>query len=311
MYDKKATRLIALGLLLVFIFSLSGCGSPETAPPADTAPPTPELRIGLLLPEEAPFFETLNEGATEAANRLNATVFTRYAQNDIARQNVQIQEMMDLDVTAIIITPVDSAGVVEKIEAAAADGIAILSVDRSIDSAVVLCHIASDNAAGGRMAGDYLAEALGGQGKIVELVGIAGTSAARDRGAGFNEAIATFPNIEIVAQAVANFSRAEGEQVFSQILAEQPAIAGVFAHNDEMILGAIQAAQAAGRAGEMLFIGFDAVDDAVAALEAGELTATIAQQPAEMGRLGVENAIRHLQGETIPTTIPVDLAIIR
>ena len=311
MYNKKAFPLIVLGLFLVFSLSLTGCNSPVAAPATDTGQTDVELRIGLLLPEEISFFEIIAEGATEAANRLNATLFTRYAQNDIARQNVQIQEMIDLAVGVIIITPVDNAAVVAKVETAAAAGIAIVTVDRSIDSDVVLCHIASDNTAGGKMAGDYLAEAIGGQGKIVELMGIAGTSAARDRGAGFNQAIATYPNIEIVAQAVANFNRAEGEAVFGQILAEQSEIAGVLAHNDEMILGAIQAAQEAGRAEGMLFIGFDAVDDAINALEAGELTATIAQQPAEMGRLGVENAIKHLQGETIPDAIPVDLAIIR
>lgn len=311
MYNKKAIPFMTLGLLLVFSLGLLGCGGPETAPTTNTGQAEVELRIGLLLPEEVSFFETLNEGAAEAANRLNATLFTRYAQNDIARQNVQIQEMIDLAVSVIIITPVDSAAVVAKVETAAAAGIAILTVDRSIDSDVILCHIASDNVAGSKMAGDYLAEAMGGRGKIVELLGISGTSAARDRGAGFNQAIAAYPNIEIVAQAVANFNRAEGETVFGQILTGQPDIAGVFAHNDEMILGAIRAAQEAGRAGEMLFVGFDAVDDAINALEAGELTATIAQQPAEMGRLGVENAVRHILGETVPDTIPVDLAIIR
>ena len=115
--------------------------------------------------------------------------------------------------------------------------------------------------------------------------------------------------VEIVAKQTANFNRAEGLTVFENILQAQPEVNGVFAHNDEMILGAIEAAAAAGRTG-ITFVGFDAVDDAVAAVKAGTLAATVAQQPSEMGKLGVEYAIRHLNGETVPASVPVDLALV-
>ncbi len=314
MFGKKSSIVLGFILLLIVLVALVGCsitasnpGESDTPSGAETAVP---LRIGLLAPENSPFFVTLQEGAQEAANRLNVNLIVRDAGNDIAKQNEQIQEMIDMGVNAIVITAVDSTAVAEKIEAAAAAGIAIFTVDRSVDSNVVVSHIASDNTAGGKMAGDYLAETIGKQGSVVELEGIAGTSAAQDRGAGFNQAMATYPNITIVAKEVANFNREEGQTVFAQILADQPTINGVFAHNDEMILGAIAAAEEAGRANDIIFVGFDAVDDAVAALETGSLTATIAQQPAEMGRLGVENAVKYLQGETIPDNIAVDLALI-
>jgi ribose transport system substrate-binding protein len=114
---------------------------------------------------------------------------------------------------------------------------------------------------------------------------------------------------KIVAQQTANFNRDEGLTVFENILQAQPEIAAVFAHNDEMILGAIQAAEAAGRTG-IVFVGFDAVDDAVAAVNDGTLAATVAQQPAEIGRLGVESAIKYLNGETVPASIPVPLSLV-
>lgn len=313
MFGKKSLILFVFLVTLVLGLVLMGCTSASPAPD-ESSPPQAEtavpLSIALLVPESAPFFSTLQDGASEAANRLNAELVIRDAGNDIAAQNEQIQEMIDMGVDAIVITAVDSTAVVEKIEAASAAGIAVLTVDRSVDSDTVVSHIASDNIAGGKMAGDYLAEALDKTGSVVELEGIAGTSAARDRGAGFNEAMLTYPNITIIAKEVANFNREEGQTIFSQILADNPDIAGVFAHNDEMILGAIAAANEAGRTGDIVFVGFDAVDDAVAALEDGTLTATIAQQPAEMGRLGIENAVKHLNGETIPTTIAVDLALI-
>jgi ribose transport system substrate-binding protein len=97
--------------------------------------------------------------------------------------------------------------------------------------------------------------------------------------------------------------------VFENILQAQPEIAGVFAHNDEMILGAIQAAEAAKRTG-IVFVGFDAIDDAVQAVKDGKLAATVAQQPAEIGKLGVETALKFLNGEQVEKNIPVPLSLV-
>lgn len=311
MIRRSMSMIIVFAVCLLIGVNLVGCNrAPDTPSVAVEVLPEEPIRIALLLPESVTFFATLRQGAEEAATRLNVELLVEDAGNDIARQNEQIDAMTAAGVQAIVITPVDVTAVAEKLTAAANAGIAILTVDRSVESDVVVAHIASDNVAGGRMAADYLAEVIGKEGQVVELLGIAGTSAAQERGTGFNEALAAYPNLVIVAQEVANFNRAEGESVFAAILAEQPDISAVFAHNDEMILGAIQAAQAAGRANDITFIGFDAVDDAIAALEEGDLTATIAQQPAEMGRLGIEYAVRHLQGETIPATVAVDLALI-
>ncbi|MCC6799579.1 MAG: substrate-binding domain-containing protein, partial [Anaerolineae bacterium] len=229
---------------------------------------------------------------------------------DAEQQKTQVQELIDAKVSAILINPVDSDAIVPAVEAANAANIPVLTIDRSANGGTIVSHVASDNLAGGRMAAGYLLENLGGTGKVVELEGIAGTSAAEARGAGFNEAIAKAEGIEIIARETANFNREEGKTVFAQILEQHEQIDGVFAHNDEMILGALEAAKEADRAGAIRFVGFDAVEDAVAAVESGDLLATVAQQPAEMGRLGVEAAVDHLNGKTIPASIPVDLALI-
>ena len=121
-------------------------------------------------------------------------------------------------------------------------GIPVFTVDRGANGGVVVAHIASDNVAGGTMAAEFLCTAISGKGNVVELQGIAGTSAARDRGQGFNDYMsANCKDAKIVAQQTANFNRDEGLSVFENILQAQPEIAAVFAHNDEMILGAIQA----------------------------------------------------------------------
>jgi ribose transport system substrate-binding protein len=186
----------------------------------------------------------------------------------------------------------------------------VLTVDRSAAGGTVVSHIASDNVAGGKMAADFLCTSIGGKGNVVELQGIAGTSAARDRGKGFDDQMAAAcSGAKIVVQRPADFDRAKGNSVFTDILTAQPDIAGVFAHNDEMVLGAIQAAQAAKRAG-IVFVGFDAIDDAAKAVKDGSLAATIAQQPAVMGQLGVDTAVRALNGDKVDSYIPVALSLV-
>ena len=123
--------------------------------------------------------------------------------------------------------------------------------------------IASDNVAGGKLAAEALAEAIGESGKVIVLQGVAGTSASRERGQGFSEGIAAFPNIEVVAMQPADFDRAQGLDVATNLLQANPDVVGIFAENDEMALGAIQALGA--RAGQDVFVvGFDGTDDGAA-----------------------------------------------
>jgi ribose transport system substrate-binding protein len=213
-------------------------------------------------------------------------------------------------VDALLVNPTDGDAVVPSIEKANAAGIPVITVDRAANGGQVISHIASDNVAGGALAGEYLCNALGGTGQVVELEGIPGTSAARDRGQGFETYLSEqCPSLEIIAKQTANFDRAEGLTVFENILQAQPQIDGVFAQNDEMVLGAIEAADAAGRTG-ITFVGFDAIYDALLAVDSGSLAATVAQRPHLMGVLGVQNAVQYLNGESVLPNIPVDLAVV-
>ncbi len=303
-------------LLLVLALIVSACAAPPPpqAAPAEEAAPAKggEITLGLALSTlNNPFFVDLRDGAQAAADAAGAKLVVVDAQDDPGKQASAIEDLIQSKVSALLINPTDADAIVPSIEAANEAGIPVFTVDRSAAGGEVVSHIASDNVAGGRMAAEFLCNALGGEGKVVELEGIPGTSAARDRGKGFNEYMSeNCPGIEIVARQTANFNRAEGLTVFENILQAQPEIDGVFAHNDEMILGAIEAAEAAGRADEIVFVGFDAIDDAIQAIKEGKLAATVAQQPAEMGRLAVETAVKYLNGEDVPEYIPVDLALV-
>lgn len=269
-----------------------------------------KLVVGLAVSTlNNPFFVDLKDGALEAAKKLGIELVVTDAQNDPNKQLAGIEDLIQRGVDVILVNPTDSAAVVPAIKAANKARIPVITVDRSAAQGDVETHIASDNVAGGRMAGEYIAKLLGGQGKVVELEGIPGTSAARDRGKGFNEVIGKNSGIKVVARQEAGFDRAKGLTVMENILQAQPEIDAVFAHNDEMALGALKAVSASGRKG-ILVVGFDATDDAVAAVKEGRLAATVAQQPREMGRLAVESARKLLSGGKLDKFIPVALNLV-
>ena len=313
--NRSFSALLAFVLILSMI--LSACAPTQPAAPQPAAQPAAEqpaakeLTLGVAISTlNNPFFVTLKEGAEKAAGAAGVKLIVVDAQDDPAKQAASIEDLISKKVDALLINPTDADAIVPSIQKANAAKIPVFTIDRGAAGGEVVSHIASDNVAGGKMAAEFLCQAIGGKGNVVELQGIAGTSAARDRGQGFNDYMkANCPGATIVAQQTADFNRAKGLAVFENILQAQPDIAGVFAHNDEMILGAIQAAEAAKRTG-IVFVGFDAIDDAVAAVNQGKLAATVAQQPAEMGRLGVETAVRYLNGETVEKSIGVALSLV-
>ena len=310
-------RFAVLNVLLAAALLLSACGggAATTAAPEPTKPPAAppaERTLGLVLSTlNNPFFVTLRDGAQAAADAAGVKLVIVDAQDDSAKMTAGIEDLINKKVSALLINPTDADAVVPSIQKANAANIPVFTVDRGASGGTVVSHIASDNVAGGTMAAEFLCQAIGGKGNVVELQGIAGTSAARDRGQGFNDYMkASCKDAKIVAQQTAEFNRAKGLTVFENILQAQPEIAAVFAHNDEMILGAIQAAEAAGRTG-ILFVGFDAVDDAVKAVTDGKLAATVAQQPDLMGQLGVETAVKYLGGAKVDAYIPVALSLVK
>ena len=318
----RTSKWLLIGLVLSLLL-LAACTPANTAAPGGEAPEAEEPAeeapageavgpLGLSVSTlNNPFFVTLRDGAEAAAGEAGVQLVVVDAQDDAAQEATNIEDLIEQGVAALLINPTDAAAIVPSIQRANEAGIPVFTIDRAAEGGEVVSHIASDNVAGGRMAAEFLCNALGGEGNVVELEGIAGTSAARDRGQGFNEYMSEeCPGVTIVARQTANFNRAEGLTVFENILTAEPDIDGVFAHNDEMILGAIEAAEAAGRAGEITFVGFDAIDDAVAAVRDGRLAATVAQQPALMGELGVQTAVAYLNGESVEAYIPVDLELI-
>ena len=255
-----------------------------------------------------PFFVDLRDGAQAAAKDLGVDLMVSDAQNDSSTQQNQAQNAQSQGAKAVIINPVDSDAASPAVAPLLSSNLPVISVDRSVTGEDVTSHIASDNVAGGAQAADELAKAVGEKGKVIILQGTPGAASTRDRGDGFKKEIKKYSGIEVVAEQTANFDRAEALDVTTNLMQSNPDVVGIYAENDEMALGAIQAAKSAGKT--IFIVGFDGTADADKAVKDGTLAATIAQQPDQMGKIAIDTAQKVIKGEAIEAKIPVDLKVV-
>lgn len=254
-----------------------------------------------------PFFVSMKDGAEKKAKELGYKLIVLDSQNDPSKELSNVEDLTVRGVKAILINPTDSDAVSNAIRMVNGTNIPVLTLDRGASRGKVASHIASDNVVGGELAGNFIVEAIGDNAKVIQLEGIAGTSAARERGEGFMNAVKA-SKMELLATQPADFDRTKGLNVMENLLAANPDVQAVFAQNDEMALGALRAVQASGK--DVMIIGFDGTDDGIAAVKRGDLAATVAQQPELIGALGVETADKILKGETVEAYIPVPLKLV-
>ncbi len=254
-----------------------------------------------------PFFVTMKDGAEAKAQELGYKLIVLDSQNNPSKELSNIEDLSVRGVKAILINPTDSDAVSNAIRMANRSKIPVLTLDRGASRGDVVSHIASDNVLGGEMAGNHIVEKLGSKAKVIQLEGIAGTSAARERGEGFMKAVKASEMVLLASQP-ADFDRTKGLNVMENLLIANPDVQAVFAQNDEMALGALRAVQASGK--KVMIVGFDGTDDGIAAVKRGKLSATIAQQPDLIGALGIEAADKVLKGAAVEKYIPVPLKVV-
>lgn len=255
-----------------------------------------------------PFFVTMKEGAEKKAAELGYQLIVLDSQNDPAKELSNVEDLSVRGAKVLLLNPTDSDAVANAVRLANRAKLPVLTLDRAANRGEVVSHIASDNVAGGLMAGDFIAEKVGENAKVIQLEGIAGTSAARERGEGFKQAVAKH-GFNMLASQPADFDRTKGLNVMENLLAGHQGVQAVFAQNDEMALGALRALQAANKK-DVILVGFDGTQDGIKAVQSGRLSATIAQQPGQIGAIAVETADKILKGETVATHIPVPLQVI-
>lgn len=290
----------------IIALAMVACSSDNQSGEGNTS--DSKLTIGLAISTlNNPFFVSLSQGAKNKAQELNVNLNILNASDDTAKQSNDIEDLISKKVQAIIVNPVDSDALTPAVKEAINANIPVIALDRVVNGVEVASQIASDNVEGAKLATEYLLSLVGKDAKVAELTGVAGASATIDRGKGFH--LIADGNFSVVASQTANFNRAEGLAVMENILQANPDIKAVFAHNDEMALGALEAIQAAKK--DIIIIGFDATDDAKTAIKQGLMKASVAQQPELMGAMAVENAVKLIKGESIEKNIPVEVKLIK
>ena len=304
-----------LALLLVLALAAVS-GSCNRTPPADNSKKTVALVLKTL---NHPFFVDMRRGAQEAADRLGVTLQVQAAEReiDVDKQMQIVENMLQTGIDVLAITPSGSREIVSALVKASKANVPIVIVDTRLDAAAAAAagvkpqtFIGSDNYEGGKLAGEYVVSSSGGKARVGILEGIPGHETGDSRLRGFRDAVAKAPGITIVASQPANWERDQGFNVFQNMLQAHRDIDTVFAASDLMALGAIEAIAAAGRTGKIRVVGFDALDDAKKAVEAGTMAATVAQFPYDMGKAAVESAVKILAGEKLPPDIMVKLEMV-
>ncbi|MFJ4032378.1 ABC transporter permease/substrate-binding protein [Streptomyces griseoluteus] len=293
---------------LAAVVTVAVVGATSFLHSGSTSPANPKMGLSLSTLNN-PFFVQIRSGAEAEAKKRGVDLTVTDAQNDASQQANQLQNFTSSKLGAIIVNPVDSDAASNSVKAADRAGIPVVAVDRGVNKASIDALIASDNVAGGELAARSIGEKLGGRGKIVILQGQAGTSAARERAAGFAKGLKAYPGIRVVAQQPADFDRTKGLDVMSNLLQSHPDVQGVIAANDEMALGAIKALGS--KAGKSVaVVGFDGTPDGLTAVKGGTLYASVAQQPSQLGRIAVDNALEAVHGKKVQPMVKVPVKVV-
>jgi ABC-type sugar transport system substrate-binding protein len=275
-------RLLVVALLLGLLAS---------APLAAAATPNrqdDQLQIAFSVPGlNFPFFVHMMNIARDMAAELDIELIELDGQDNTATQVAGLETMIAQGVDGIVVSPREVEALAPAIQAVTDAGIPIVTVDRAVTGADTLGHVGADNVRGGEIRGEFLLSILPDGGKVIELQGTVGASPAIDRSAGFNAAIADHPEIEVVFQQTAGFDRAQGLTVTEQALQANPEIDAIVCGNDDMCFGAAEATSSFGI--EVPIIGFDALPEALQAIQDGTFAATVDQWPGRQtsGAMGI------------------------
>ncbi|MDO8585696.1 MAG: substrate-binding domain-containing protein [Armatimonadota bacterium] len=261
-----------------------------------------------LLTKAHPFYQQMEKAMKEEAAARNMTLRIQSAETQLGTQNSQVDGFITQKVAAIVICPVDSASIVGAIRRANDAKIPVFTADIAAKGGDVVCHIASDNVAGGRLAGEHMVKLLKGKGEIV-VIDYPTVTSVQDRTKGFMEAVGK-SQIKVVGRPNGDADRAKSMAAMDNMLQAHPGIKGVFAINDNTALGVLASLSHAKRT-DIVVVGYDGDPEAREAILAGSpLKADAVQYPREIGKTTIEMVSRHLSGEKVPANKPVEVGII-
>lgn len=297
------TRYALAVIPIVLALCLTSCGKKQAATGKKA------YRVGVtLLTKSHPFYQELESAMRETAAKHSITLNVQSAEFDMKDQQAQIENFITQRMDALVVCPVDSDTIGGAIKEANRAGIPVFTADIAANDGQVVCHIASDNVMGGRLAGEYMAKLLKGKGKII-IIDHPKVMSVRDRTKGFVEAVSKYPGIKIIARPPGDGERVISMNVMETMLQSHPEITGVFAINDSTALGALSALRQAKR-DDIIMVGYDADPEAQQEILKGSpLKADAVQYPREIGSTTIEMIAKHLAGQPVPKKVPVKVGI--
>lgn len=270
---------------------LAGCSTDAAGPSG-----TDTKKIGVSMSFLNQFYAAAVEGMQTEADNQGYELVVVNANSNSSQQVSQVQNLVSQQVGAIIFAQLDAASGGASLSAAEAGGVPVIAIDQVPAAENYVTYIGSDSVKMGQQACEFLVKEIGGQGDIAIVQGVPGSSTQLQRTEGCDGVLAESPSVNVVSTTSANWDQNTAANVFANVLTANSDLAGVFAQNDDMALGAVTAIGSANHSPiPMVTIdGFPAVYDAI---ENGQITATISQQPFLMGQLAVQNAIKAMAGE--------------
>lgn len=235
------------------------------------------------------------------------------AQGDVGRQLSQVQNFVSQKVDAIIVVPVDTSATRRITTTATQAGIPLVYVNRKPDETSLppkVAVVASDDVLAGRLEMTELAKRMGGKGNLVIMLGDLANNSTQGRTAGVKEVLKSYPGITVIEEQSANWERTKAIDLMSNIISKGTKVDGVASNNDEMALGAVIALQQAGIAPRTVAIGgIDATQDALAAMQKGDLAVTVFQNAKGQGTTALDDAVKLTKGEAVTQqhTVPFEL----
>jgi ABC-type sugar transport system substrate-binding protein len=308
------TKLISGATLALCTLALAGCGEdPQAGGGGESGAASFAAVIKGL---DNPFFQQMEQGIDAQAQESGVDVEVQAAANitDTSGQADRLNAMAQQGYDCYVVNPISGTNLVQGLAQVAAEGAPVVNIDSPIEADAaskadleVSTYIGTDNVEAGKMAGQTMSEALGGSGKVALIGGISGDVTSNARLDGFKQGAG---DLDVIQTVAADWDRQIAQTRATDILSANPDLDGFFSANDDMALGIARAVANAGRAGDIAIIGVDGIEDALKAVQRGDMTATVAQYPYAIGEMGVQACEKATAGETLPKDVTAPVAVV-
>ncbi|OQY32544.1 MAG: hypothetical protein B6241_10710 [Spirochaetaceae bacterium 4572_59] len=301
---KKMISLISLLLILSAGMVFANGAQDETS--------NDQITIGVTYQNmQNEFILSIQDGLRAKAEELGVKVIEQDGQGSAEKQISQVENFIIQEVDAIVLNPFDKDGCAPALDKAVAAGIPVIVVNAMVSNIEKAnAYVGSEDVVAGEMEAQYIADLLGGKGNVAIIHGPNGHSAEIQRTIGNKNVLGKYPDIKILAEQTANWSRIEALNLVENWLTSGMELNAILGQNDEMALGAYKAIEAAGKQNDIFVIGIDAIPDALQSVEDGKLVATVFQDARGQGAGAVELAYKVANGESIPDLLNIPFILV-